>query len=170
MKCKIILCLTLIPMWMSAQNALNILENGGASTNHLLSRIESHTFSGGKMITVFEDGAPNLEINLTAIDELTFVTDNTLSIGDETVENTQKLTAYPIPVTSDLTVIYDSSQQGIVQLDIIAISGQVVISKQLDKTVGTNRYKVDLQQLPAGMYILRLTDNTNQVIKQIIKN
>ena len=170
MKCKIILCLTLIPMWMSAQNALNILENGGASTNYLLSNIESHTFSAGKMITEYKDDTPNLEINLTDIDELTFVTDNTLSIGDETVENTQKLTAYPIPVTSDLTVTYDSSQQGIVQLDIIAISGQVVISKQLDKTAGSNRYKVDLQQLPAGMYILRFTDNTNQVIKQIIKN
>lgn len=170
MKCKIILCLFLIPMWMSAQNALNILENGGASTNYLLSNIESHTFSAGKMITEYKDDTPNLEINLTDIDELTFVTDNALSIGEETLEDTQQLTAYPIPVTSDLTVVYDTNQFGTVELEIVTISGQVVISKQLDKTVGTNRYKVALQQLPAGMYILRLTGITNQVIKKIIKN
>lgn len=83
-----------------------------------------------------------------------------------------RIEAYPNPSTSLFEVRYEAggtTQDA--QLRVTNALGQVVMSRNVPLSHGANRFTIDLTGLPAGLYILRLSDaaglaHTGKVVKE----
>jgi len=87
-------------------------------------------------------------------------------VAIESIDN-KTLTAYPNPVSDNLTVNYTiTAESG--QLEIFHISGQKVWENRLAK--GENIHQVDLSNLTEGIYLLKISEKGNTPItKRIVK-
>jgi hypothetical protein len=73
--------------------------------------------------------------------------DNTISIS-------------PVPFSSSLNISYTAQQDAKVQVSITDVSGRNIRSVESSVLAGTNNIGItDLESLPQGVYILRVTDN-----------
>ena len=81
--------------------------------------------------------------------------------------NTNELNAYPNPVTSTMNVYFNGSTNPDTKVDIYDAVGKLVISQPISSA--TN-YQLNLSDLPRGIYMLKLMDNSNVIqTKKIIK-
>ena len=72
---------------------------------------------------------------------------------------------YPNPVSGVLTVQTGEFRNGTIEL--MNLSGQKVYSKELKEQ--TADLKINMQDMPAGLYFVRLTDAEKQVIQRIVR-
>jgi hypothetical protein len=78
--------------------------------------------------------------------------------------------AYPIPVTTELAVIFTAQQRtenG--KLFITDILGKVVLAKALTIETGQNGLQLDVSTLANGLYFLNISDGIRQASKKIVK-
>jgi ligand-binding sensor domain-containing protein len=78
--------------------------------------------------------------------------------------------AYPMPVTTELAVIFTDQQRtenG--KLFITDILGKVVLNKPLTIETGQNDVKLDVSTLANGLYFLNISDGVRQASKKIVK-
>lgn len=76
---------------------------------------------------------------------------------------------YPNPVSDQLEINWSTPRPGGIQLTMMDLQGQPIRSDKLIPQAG--RVSWDLSTLPAGVYLVRLTDSAARVItRQIIKN
>jgi len=76
------------------------------------------------------------------------------------------LTAHPNPV-----------QQGVVTIDIhgaMSNNGHIIVTNLLGRTVATytvqnNRYQINMEKLPAGMYLIKYADQSNSSVIKVVK-
>ncbi|QHL87686.1 T9SS type A sorting domain-containing protein [Nibribacter ruber] len=72
---------------------------------------------------------------------------------------------YPNPVQDRITIKLDNTAGG--TLHVLSLTGQKMLSAQLNKTVASQEIQVD--QLPAGNYILQIHSGGNVRTKKIVK-
>ncbi len=78
----------------------------------------------------------------------------------------------PNPTKSVINLSYNSVTEGVVRVDLLNYSGQIVYSKQLFSSKGMNNALLDLESLDNGMYLVKVTIETNGkvLISKMIKN
>ncbi|WP_313383890.1 S8 family peptidase [Chishuiella sp.] len=89
-------------------------------------------------------------------------TDSTLSNIDNTLN---QLTVYPNPVINDLSINLPSNINN-AQINIINITGQTVLKTDVKQ----NYNKINLSNLPKGVYIIEIKTTSGTLTKKIIKN
>jgi len=89
--------------------------------------------------------------------------DVTTNISTENVQT--KIKIYPIPATSQITIETGLGVNSIKQVSISNLAGQVV--KNLSFTEAT--YSVNIEDLDAGVYILRMHDGKNTTSQIVVK-
>ena len=92
----------------------------------------------------------------------TTLTNILLSSSSEIQNNYQDVIVYPNPAKNELNVIVVSKK--IFNLDLINNLGQIILSIPFE----SNLLKIDLKDIQAGFYNLRLTDNKNVTNKKIV--
>ena len=78
--------------------------------------------------------------------------------------------AYPNPTAGALTVEYGFPTAAPVRVDLVDVLGRVVQTEEVPGALapaGTGRHTVSTGGLPAGVYVLRLTDGTSQVSRSV---
>lgn len=82
------------------------------------------------------------------------------------VESINGVTAYPNPVKANLILSHPNFKQAMVQVSVIDISGREVISSARYEAKN-NELHIDVQNLPSGLYTLKITQNgqSPQVVK-----
>lgn len=65
---------------------------------------------------------------------------------------------YPNPVSDYVTVVFNSNRQRQVELSLIDLSGRHIFSEGKGVSEGQNNLQLDLNGLPSGWYLLRMTD------------
>jgi hypothetical protein len=78
--------------------------------------------------------------------------------------------AYPMPVTTELAIIFTAQRQtenG--KIFITDILGKVVLSKPLTIETGQNDLQLDVSNLSNGLYFLNISDGVRQASKKIVK-
>ncbi|PLX22697.1 MAG: hypothetical protein C0599_05825 [Salinivirgaceae bacterium] len=81
--------------------------------------------------------------------------------------NTNELNAYPNPVTSTMNIYFNGSTNPDTKVDIYDAVGKLVLSQSI---TGSTNYQLNLSELPRGIYMLKLVDNSNVIqTKKIIK-
>lgn len=84
---------------------------------------------------------------------------------DETLIQTTAPTLFPNPASNSVTARYDADADGYANIEIYTEGGRsVVASKQLT-VKGQNELPIDVSQLPAGQYFMRIsTTNRTEVV------
>ena len=87
--------------------------------------------------------------------------DQTVSI--ESINNELSFSIYPNPTQGNLTIQLESTVNS---LQIIDVTGKIIMTEN-NLTVGNNF--INLESLKAGMYFIKLTNNSDNSIQRIIK-
>lgn len=98
---------------------------------------------------------------------ITNTTDNFIPIPNaiNQLENNDEVAVFPNPITDVVTVKYNKSL-AVNQIGIYNTMGQMVL---LQKVVGQTETTLQLKNLPAGIYMIRLACGNNSIAKKILK-
>ena len=105
------------------------------------------------------------------IDNFTLNTfrDTTQIEGLKNYETIRNLLVYPNPTVAETELIYQTQTSVPVALQLIDLLGNEVYSQRAQTYVGINKFKMDLSDLPAGVYYVNLRAGNDFVSKKIIK-
>lgn len=93
-----------------------------------------------------------------------------VDVKDVTYENaSMKLFQnYPNPCSDKTTVVYELTQSGDVEIDVLDARGTLVAHKNLGNgSVGMNEYELNIQNFNAGLYIMKLSQNGKVVSRTL---
>jgi hypothetical protein len=85
------------------------------------------------------------------------------------ISKTSSINLYPNPVTGILTgkLARQGNCEGRYWLSVLNMSGQVVMQEEISVVSGI--YTIPVTSLPAGLYVVRLTDNTEIFQTRFVK-
>ena len=131
-------------------------------TKQLMSPLAKITFTDSTMSVV-----QSVQIsvsNLAGVDQK----DTTTTTSVEELENGNKISVYPNPMTNGrLFVELQNGQDGSWAYDFISISGQVLSSGSLSLNAYTTKAQISLPgNYAAGMYFLRISNDGHQVMSR----
>ncbi|HUM48260.1 MAG TPA: T9SS type A sorting domain-containing protein, partial [Chitinophagales bacterium] len=69
---------------------------------------------------------------------------------------------FPNPTMGDLTVIYNSNSNALVDIYVVDVTGKVMLMQTNDALKGSNTYHFDLNRLNNGVYFLQIR-NGNEI-------
>ena len=93
---------------------------------------------------------------------------STVSVGS--FEQTMKFSIYPNPATNNVTLLLDYFEKGAMNIEIIDLSGKLVMSKSIQLNNGINKEVLNINQLNSGVYLLNLkSDKLNTTQKLIVR-
>ncbi|MBL8001237.1 MAG: T9SS type A sorting domain-containing protein [Flavobacteriales bacterium] len=72
------------------------------------------------------------------------------------------LNLFPNPAADKVTAEYMAGAEGIVNIDVVDLTGRVVVQRQQTVAAGPNLFGVGLNGMPSGMYLLRITEGDQQ--------
>jgi len=87
------------------------------------------------------------------------------------VSNDKERTAYfmPNPSSTKYTeLVYTASEAGQASINVFNVTGKLVHQQLEGIQEGQNNLSLNLDQLPTGIYFVRLTQNNNNILKQLI--
>lgn len=93
---------------------------------------------------------------------------NTTSI--EEVNNSEQLSIYPNPTSSNFTVEYNGFSSNEVRFELRDLSGRIIKSIKLTAPKTANRIDIDMSDAADGIYFLNILDGENRIIEKIIKH
>jgi hypothetical protein len=82
---------------------------------------------------------------------------------------TEEITAYPNPVVNELQVAVNSEFIGEIVLQLFNAKGDMVLAFTTPKASNSNQYKLDMQNLPNGLFLLKIIQGEHYTAKKIIK-
>ncbi len=118
----------------------------------------------------------NVTYTLTVSDERGCTTTDDIIItviggtGVATHNTEDNLRLYPNPSNGAFTLEIVNTQVAEMQISIVTLTGQVVHSEILRSTGTTLRTVIDLSSLPKGSYILVISNDFSEILRQIILN
>ncbi|MEZ0541446.1 glycoside hydrolase family 9 protein [Fibrella arboris] len=74
---------------------------------------------------------------------------------------------YPNPASSSVTVVFTAEQPGACVFTITDVLGRAINQVRHTSVAGTNRVQLPVQQLPAGMYLIRCQLGQQEVVRKI---
>ncbi|WP_198664875.1 T9SS type A sorting domain-containing protein [Lewinella sp. IMCC34191] len=83
--------------------------------------------------------------------------------------NTQTVELYPNPATSEVNVTYTDDYEGDVDVMVFDLNGRMVKRSQLVKSPGTLNARLEVSDLPAGMYQIRILTAGRPVVRPFVK-
>lgn len=124
-----------------------------------------------RLVDVATDPCPAIDTTSGAtLLTATCPTDNYCPIigGVNEISSLSKLTLSPNPASNTATVSFIADKAAVYTSRIINIYGQKVSHGKLDVISGLNVDKLDISQLPAGVYIYTLTDGKSVLTQRFV--
>lgn len=161
------------PDWMIAVNNIQLMDPFGAWQESIvldLYPIDAGTDSGIDYTSANADTDPKENISSAQgitpfsnekIGTLTITLEDVLGINDT---NPTKLKLFPNPTKGDITI---SLNNNIKTIEVYDVLGKKVMNANVQNA---NSYVMNLQSLSNGVYIVQITDSSdNQLVKKIVK-
>lgn len=93
---------------------------------------------------------------------------NGMGINDPAVALQNVTTSNPVSSSLNITLSLKTPQ--LLSFRLLALTGQVLLQKQLQAASGKNHFILPMNELPKGLYLLKITDGKgNQSVKKIVK-
>lgn len=89
------------------------------------------------------------------------------NVGEGTTFSALK--AYPNPVSDEVNVRFYSTEATAVSIDIVDVSGRVVVRKEYNAVIGMQQVPVNTMQLSNGVYTLRISNGVEEQTIKIVK-
>lgn len=103
-----------------------------------------------------------------AISSTQYTKSDQAEIQIEEVSN--NLTLYPNPASDLLNIDFNVSAVGNTKISILSPNGQVVFAKEYQTVAGSNHFTVPVNELKAGLYLVRLTTLDGEQTQKIMIN
>ena len=152
---------------LQSQTSLNLLTKSGTETYFNLADIAKLTFSAGN-ITVNKKDATFNTFALSEIQNLNFGLKT--SVSEFSDPGSTKLILYPIPVLNDLNVQFSAMSFSNAQLQIIDLTGKVVLQQSLSCQTGTNYKTISVLDLKHGLYLCLLKQGNKLETSKFLKD
>jgi hypothetical protein len=92
------------------------------------------------------------------------------SVGMKEVSAIEGLQLYPNPVSSSLNISYSLMENARVEAALVSVEGKLVKSFDAEeKSTGNHTAVYNVQEIPAGNYLLRINANGKSVVKHVFK-
>jgi hypothetical protein len=89
-----------------------------------------------------------------------------VGLSETTSEKKESFICYPVPFGTELTVSISNSS-GNAQISLLSVTGQLI----LEREAGTQRHvRLPTEELPAGVYFIKVQDGNNVTWKKVMKN
>ena len=75
---------------------------------------------------------------------------------------------YPVPASSQVNMIVFAAQNGQADVTILNSAGNVVVRKTVGFIEGQNNYSLGTNELPNGMYVIKLMDGKNTYVQKLM--
>jgi hypothetical protein len=119
------------------------------------------TCPSGKMYVAF---STNGSITAPGWDAY-YVTD-LVSIGEAAL--TENLQIFPNPADKYVNVSWFANQSGYIDVTIYDLTGKAMISTKIAMNEGNNYHKIDVQHLPAGIFLVKFTSAETLIQRKLI--
>jgi hypothetical protein len=156
----------LIPGHLMAQN-LYVLENNGQQSAYVTDDIGKLVFSSGELIVEMMEGTSDNYL-LADLRYLNFT--DLVQVPEKGPADYPDMMLYPNPAKGTLYVDFDLPDKETVTLEIISVTGMLVIVKTFQYEKGRMAIKADISALTQGLYLCRLTGNKTMITRKFIKN
>jgi hypothetical protein len=136
-----------------------------------IGKVEGAGNSNQMLSYAFTDHAPFTGVSYYRLKQVDF--DGNFSYSNIVAVNIIKqgsFSVFPNPALNTITISFISSSRSDVHLDVISSSGQVVQSLVIESTSGTNQQVLDISNLAAGVYTIRLQNKHEVIYERLIKN
>lgn len=158
--------------WSTASEINNdyfaILHSTNGEDFEMIDKIDGHGNSAEVIKYSFTHSIPKKGINYYKLRQVDF--DGSYeysSIETVRIKEINEISVYPNPVQNELTISLQEEAGQNLSINIFDISGRVVLDKVL--SVGTNTFKIDLNELQKGNYLIRVEGNSIQYSKRFVK-
>jgi len=144
---------------LASADTLHLVKNTSLKSCCVLETINTDEFLGVINISENAEGCNSLE-------EITATCDDTLmSIINELfiLEN-----VYPTPTTSTLNIEFSSLKNGLVNIELLDLSGKKMLSKFHNTISGNQKISIDVESLPNGIYFLKASSKDGVLIARKI--
>jgi hypothetical protein len=95
---------------------------------------------------------------------------STVANVQKSVLATDNVTVFPNPVTDQTTVSIHNADKGRAIVEVVSTSGTVVSRSIYNLQQGFNQFNISqMENLPAGMYVLRISYGNEKITKQVAK-
>lgn len=151
----VLLCASL---WFSAeaQGLLGINKTDGSEKQIAISLLSKLTFSNSNMIVSSINGSTE-EIPLTSIRKMVFNSSNGIA---PVAAASRTITLYPVPARK--SVFLKNAPEGDLIAEIYNVTGSLVSTQKISSA----SQQVDVGQLPAGLYLMKVNHQTIKFTKQ----
>jgi hypothetical protein len=153
---------------LQAQNKLYVKEKTGTQLSFAFKSIRKIIFTTDNMMVDLTDG----NSGTCALDDIRYLNfiDLTTDVSQINSKENRYITLYPNPVDEELTVVFQSSFQGILQIDLINMQGKITYRKTVDKSENKKKLNINILDIPKGLYVCRLFNGQTIETSKFIKN
>ena len=96
------------------------------------------------------------------------VTVSNLGVETESLEN-RGLNVYPNPTKGDVTIDFALLLGENISINLVDLDGRIVYSDIVNNQVGAYQKQLNIAELAAGMYLLKVDTDTESITKRIVK-
>ena len=100
-----------------------------------------------------------------------FVSAHLLSVYEHGNESFfEEITAYPNPFVSSISMSFTAAEPGIVQISLVDLTGRKIREQSFSHAEGSNTlYMDDLENIPGGIYFVRIENGSAAISAKLIK-
>jgi hypothetical protein len=106
--------------------------------------------------------------NIIIQDDEYFEEVETVELTIEEEKEQSELHVFPNPVSTELTIEYRTFNNAKSSIELYNLTGQKVLSKQIEVSAGLNVIQLNIQELPKGMYLLNIREADVNLTRQIV--
>jgi hypothetical protein len=162
----------------TADYTLSITDETGATVVAIFSVPLADLDLDGKTLTILASGFLDPSVNnegpefgLLAVeaDGTAFMLTNTFGIN-ETPPGFDNITVYPNPASDLVNITFDLKSNERISMEVLDMTGRIVRSASPGMmNPGVYHLKIDVEELPSGMYILNINTEKGKIDKKLFK-
>lgn len=147
---------------------LFVLDGNNVQNEFALEDVSKLTFPAGSLLITSADGN-TASFNLEALSYLSFTDFATQSVP---IENPDlgALKIYPNPAGNVLNILFDVQETGNCIFSVYDLYGRVLIKRETSSQMENNRIAINVEELPEGIYFLRMQQKQSIITTKFLKN
>jgi hypothetical protein len=168
MKKILILSLICIAFTTTAQSNLYVLKNNDTQDAFSFNNIRKITPSNGlSELTVYLNDNTTQVYTKNNVRLLSFVNYN-LNVSVQEILQSNSLQVFPNPVKDLVNVKFVLNENALINIELFNLSGASVQQESVMGIAGNNNFPIRLNNLSAGIYVLKIQQNTHNSFAKII--
>ncbi|MCH2082341.1 MAG: PKD domain-containing protein [Saprospiraceae bacterium] len=132
---------------------------------------ESGTYEVSLTITT-ADGCESTYFATINLGDADFTGSQQFSLSSSTEDQlaiNNKLTAQPNPTSGDILIDFTAQNSDLYEINIISMEGQILRTIQTRAQEGKNQVNTDIDDLPAGLYLIQLQSKQGIQTTKVVK-